>query len=133
MDLPYGYAAEESQQQFLTEEEESDLLLTTVLAAIFILMVLMALFESLTLPFLVLTSLPMALVGVFVIFWKTGAEFDSSAQIGLVLLFRSGGEQRDSADQPFSHRDRADPQGPPGRRSRARRGDLSRLAPHARR
>ncbi len=29
MDLPYGYAAEESQQQFLTEEEESDLVLTT--------------------------------------------------------------------------------------------------------
>jgi len=50
-------------------------------------MVLMALFESATLPFLVLTSLPMALVGVFVIFWKTGAEYDSSAQIGLVLLF----------------------------------------------
>ena len=87
MDLPYGYAAEESQQQFLTEEEESDLVLTTVLAAVFILMVLMALFESATLPFLVLTSLPMALVGVFVIFWQTGAEFDSSAQIGLVLLF----------------------------------------------
>jgi hypothetical protein len=35
MDLPYGYAAEESRQQFLTEEEESDLLLTTVLAAVF--------------------------------------------------------------------------------------------------
>jgi HAE1 family hydrophobic/amphiphilic exporter-1 len=87
MDLPYGYAAEEAQQQFLTEEEESDLELTTVLAAVFILMVLMALFESITLPFLVLTSLPMALVGVFVIFWQTGAEFDSSAQVGLVLLF----------------------------------------------
>ncbi len=87
MDLPYGYAAEESQRQFLTEEEETDLRLTLVLAAVFILMVLMALFESFTLPFLVLTSLPMALVGVFVIFWKTGTEFDSSAQIGLVLLF----------------------------------------------
>ena len=87
MDLPYGYAAEEAQQQFLTEEEESDLLLTTILAAVFILMVLMALFESFTLPFLVLTSLPMALVGVFVIFDKAGTAFDSSAQIGLVLLF----------------------------------------------
>ena len=28
MDLPYGYAAEESQRQFLAEEEESDLELT---------------------------------------------------------------------------------------------------------
>ncbi len=34
-----------------------------------------------------LTSLPMALVGVFLLFAKTGTEFDSSAQIGLVLLF----------------------------------------------
>jgi HAE1 family hydrophobic/amphiphilic exporter-1 len=50
-------------------------------------MVLNALFESFTLPLLVLTSLPMALVGVFVIFWKTTTAFDSSAQIGLVLLF----------------------------------------------
>jgi HAE1 family hydrophobic/amphiphilic exporter-1 len=87
MDLPYGYAAEEAQQQFLTEEEESDLSLTVILAAAFILMVLMALFESFTLPLLVLASLPMALLGVVVIFWKTGTEFDSSAQIGLVLLF----------------------------------------------
>ena len=87
MDLPYGYAAEESQRQFLTEEEESDLELTVVLAAVFILMVLMALFESFTLPLLVLASLPMALLGVVVIFWQTGAVYDSSAQIGLVLLF----------------------------------------------
>ncbi len=87
MDLPYGYAAEESQRQFLTEEEESDLELTIGLAAVFILMVLMALFESVTLPVLVLASLPMALLGVVVIFWQTGTTYDSSAQIGLVLLF----------------------------------------------
>ncbi len=87
MDLPYGYAAEEAEQQFLTEEEESDLALTIALAAVFILMVLMALFESFFLPLLVLTALPMALIGVVVLFWKTGTTFDSSAQIGLVLLF----------------------------------------------
>jgi HAE1 family hydrophobic/amphiphilic exporter-1 len=87
MDLPYGYAAEESRQEFLTQEEESDLLLTVILAAVFILMVLTALFESYSLPILVLTSLPMALIGVFIIFWKTATAFDSSAQIGLVLLF----------------------------------------------
>ncbi|MCG8460375.1 MAG: efflux RND transporter permease subunit [Holophagales bacterium] len=87
MDLPYGYHAEESRQQFLTEEEESDLRLTVILAAVFILMVLMALFESLSLPLLVLTALPMAMLGVVVIYWKTTTAFDSSAQIGLVLLF----------------------------------------------
>jgi len=87
MDLPYGYSAEESQRQFLTPEEESDLTFTIILAAVFILMVMAALFESFTLPLLVLTSVPMALFGVVVIYWQTTTAFDSSARIGLVLLF----------------------------------------------
>jgi HAE1 family hydrophobic/amphiphilic exporter-1 len=87
MDLPYGYSVEESRQEFLTEQEESDLLTTIMLAAVFILMVMAALFESYSLPVLVLTSLPMALFGVFFVFWKSTTTFDSSAQIGLVLLF----------------------------------------------
>jgi HAE1 family hydrophobic/amphiphilic exporter-1 len=87
MDLPYGYSAEESRQEFLTQEEEEDLQLTLILAAVFILMIMTALFESYTLPLLVLASLPMALFGVFVLFWQTTTAFDSSARIGLVLLF----------------------------------------------
>jgi HAE1 family hydrophobic/amphiphilic exporter-1 len=50
-------------------------------------MVMAALFESFSLPILVLTSLPMALFGVFFLFWQSTTTFDSSAQIGLVLLF----------------------------------------------
>jgi HAE1 family hydrophobic/amphiphilic exporter-1 len=87
MDLPYGYSAEESRREFLTQQEEEDLTLTLILAAVFILMVMTAMFESFSLPFLVLTSLPMALVGVHMIFWQTTTAFDSSARIGLVLLF----------------------------------------------
>ncbi|UCG50692.1 MAG: efflux RND transporter permease subunit [Candidatus Latescibacterota bacterium] len=87
LDLPYGYDAEEAQREFFSEEEEEELTLTLVLAVTFIFMVLAALFESVALPFLVLISLPMALVGVFVIFWLTNSAFDSSARIGLILLF----------------------------------------------
>jgi HAE1 family hydrophobic/amphiphilic exporter-1 len=87
LDLPYGYAAEEAQQEFFTQEEEEDLVLMVVLAVIFIYMLMAALFESLTLPMVILLSLPMALVGVFITFWLYGAQFDSSARIGLVLLF----------------------------------------------
>ena len=86
-DLPYGYSIEEETREFLTEEEESNLTWTIVLAAVFILMTMTALFESFSLPILVLTSLPMALVGVVVIFWQTTTPFDSSARIGLVLVF----------------------------------------------
>jgi len=85
--LPYGYDAEESTREFFTPEEEEELTMALVLAVIFIFMVLAAVFESVTLPILVLISLPMALVGVFLAFWLTNSAFDSSARIGLILLF----------------------------------------------
>ena len=87
IELPYGYTAEESQQQFFTPEEEEELTLMVTLAAVFIFMILAALFESISLPFLVMLSLPMAMVGVILLFWRASADFDSSARIGLVLLF----------------------------------------------
>ncbi len=87
MDLPYGYNAEEARQEFITPEEDEELTLAAVLAVGFIAILLAALFESFTLPLLVLTTLPMSLAGVFWAFWITGDAFDSSARIGLVLLF----------------------------------------------
>ena len=87
IDLPYGYFAEEPDQEFITEDESKELKLMAALASLFIFMVLAALFESISLPILVLISLPMALCGVFIVFWQTHTNFDSSAQIGLVLLF----------------------------------------------
>lgn len=87
IDLPYGYHAEEARQEFLTEEEESQIGLAIWLAVIFIFIVLAALLESVELPLLILLAIPMSLAGVFVIFWVTHSDFDSSARIGLVLLF----------------------------------------------
>jgi multidrug efflux pump subunit AcrB len=85
--LPYGYKAEEARQEFLTEEEEEEIGLALWLSVAFIFIVLAAMLESVTLPLLILLSIPMALVGVFAIFWLTHSVFDSSARIGLVLLF----------------------------------------------
>lgn len=87
LDLPYGYEAEEARREFISDEEEGQLTLTLVLALVFIFMLLAALFESVSLPFLVLISVPMSLVGVFFAFWWTTSTFDSSARIGLILLF----------------------------------------------
>ncbi len=87
LDLPYGYSAEESEQEFFTAEESDELTLMAVLAAVFIFIVMAALFESLELPVIVMSSILMALIGVFIVFWLTRSEFDSSARIGLVLLF----------------------------------------------
>ncbi len=85
--LPYGYTAEDMSGQQITEEEEEELKNTLWLTLAFIFMALAAMFESFALPVLVLLSIPMALVGVAGIFWGTGSEFDSSAKIGLILMF----------------------------------------------
>ena len=87
LELPYGYAADEPERTNLSEDEESQLTLMLVLAVVFIFMILAGLFESITLPFLVLLSVPLSLVGVFATFWIADTTFDSSAHIGLILLF----------------------------------------------
>jgi len=87
IELPYGYEAEEARQEFLTEEEEEELNQAIWLSLAFIFIVMAALFESFSLPFLILVSVPVALIGVVVIFWLTHSTFDSSARIGLILLF----------------------------------------------
>jgi HAE1 family hydrophobic/amphiphilic exporter-1 len=87
IELPYGYEAEEATREFFTQEENEELALAMWLSLAFIFFVLAALFESISLPILVLISVPMALVGVVVAFWLTHSTFDSSARIGLILLF----------------------------------------------
>jgi len=87
IELPYGYTAEDLSGQQISEEEEDELRNTLWLTLIFIFMALAAMFESFFLPLLVLLAVPMALVGVAGMFWGTGSEFDSSARIGLILMF----------------------------------------------
>jgi len=87
IELPYGYTAEDVSGEQFSEEEEEEMNTVLWLTAAFIFMTLAALFESFELPLLVLLSLPMAMIGVVGIFWGTGTTFDSSARIGLVLLF----------------------------------------------
>ncbi len=87
VELPYGFTAEDLSGQQITAEEQAELGRTLQLTALFIFMTLAALTESLLLPILMLLAVPMALVGVVGIFWADGSTFDSSAQIGLVLMF----------------------------------------------
>lgn len=87
LDLPYGFTAEDLSGEQISEEEEEQLGRTLWLTVLFIFMSMAALIESFALPILLLLAVPMALVGVVGVFWAAGATFDSSAQIGLVLMF----------------------------------------------
>ncbi len=85
--LPYGYSAEDVSGERITEEEQEEVQTVLWLTVAFIFLTLAVLFESVTLPILVMIAVPMALIGVVAIFWLTDTSFDSSAKIGLVLLF----------------------------------------------
>ncbi|MBD3336415.1 MAG: MMPL family transporter, partial [Candidatus Eisenbacteria bacterium] len=87
IELPYGYTAEDVSGERFTEKEKEQMETMLWLTVVFIFMTLAALFESITLPLLVLMAVPMALSGVVGLFWAADATFDSSAKIGLVLLF----------------------------------------------
>ena len=87
VDLPYGYTAEDVSGEQLTEQEEQEMNTMLWLTAAFVFITMAALFESVVLPMLIMLSLPMALCGVMAVFWLTDSQFDSSARIGLVLLF----------------------------------------------
>lgn len=84
--LPPGYKLEQPEWRWGNVEEEKELWKVIGLSLLLIFMVTAALFESLKQPFIIMTAVPMALVGVFLIFWLTDQPFDRSAYIGVVLL-----------------------------------------------
>lgn len=85
--LPPGYSAEQGNDRFfLTEEEELQIRIVAYTALIIIFLILASLYESLAQPFIVLLTVPSAMIGVFLIFYFTGKAFDPSARIGVVLL-----------------------------------------------
>ncbi len=56
------------------------------LSLLFVFLILAALYESWSLPFSVLLSLPIAVVGAFLALWARGLENNAYAQIGLIML-----------------------------------------------
>ncbi len=84
--LPPGYKLEQPEWGWGNVEEEEELWKVIGLSLLLVFMVTAALFESLKQPFLIMTAIPMALIGVFTIFWLTDQPFDRSAYIGVVLL-----------------------------------------------
>lgn len=85
--LPPGYTAEKTERLYMTEEEKEELTSVMLASLVIIFMILASLYESFLQPFIIFFSIPFALIGVFFIFSWMDAVFDSSAYIGIVLLF----------------------------------------------
>ncbi|HSM07449.1 MAG TPA: efflux RND transporter permease subunit, partial [Gemmatimonadota bacterium] len=85
-ELPPGYKIEEDDRFRWSTEEATQVYLALGFAILLIYMVTAALFESLAAPFVVLLTLPLALIGVFLIFFFTGGAFSRTAYIGTIMM-----------------------------------------------
>jgi multidrug efflux pump subunit AcrB len=85
-ELPPGYKLERASFFFLEEEEKRQLYGVLILAVLLVYMVTAGLFESLKQPFIIILTVPLALIGVFLIFYLSDTNFDRSAYIGVILL-----------------------------------------------
>ncbi len=86
MELPPGYRIEKSRYGGWTTEETTQMWVVLAFSILLIYMVTAGLFESLAAPFVVLFSLPFALIGVFLIFFYTDATFTDTAFIGTIMM-----------------------------------------------
>ncbi|MDX1622481.1 MAG: efflux RND transporter permease subunit, partial [Gemmatimonadota bacterium] len=68
------------------EGERRRLALVVALAVALVFLVTAALFESLRAPLVVLAAVPLALIGVFLLWWATGETFTREAWIGVVMM-----------------------------------------------
>lgn len=85
--LPSGYTIEAERSFWEYEEGEAkELALVVILAVALVYMVTAASFESLRAPLVVLASVPLALIGVFLLYFYTGETFTREAWIGVIMM-----------------------------------------------
>ncbi len=88
MDLPRGFSlGDEHSVSFKQSTEVREMLTALMLSAVLVFILMAVLFESLTLPFVVMfTTVPFAMVGALWTFFITGTPMDSVGWIGLIIL-----------------------------------------------
>jgi HAE1 family hydrophobic/amphiphilic exporter-1 len=84
--LPPGFSATLDEPWRMTTEEKAEIKFALIFSLTVIFMILAALYESFIQPFFIMLAVPLELIGVFLAFIVTGASFDASAYIGIILL-----------------------------------------------
>jgi len=85
--VPPGYTIESSDTGFFIDDEErNQIWMVLAVALLLVYMVTAALFESLTQPLCVILTVPMALIGVYLIFFYTEAAFTREAYVGVIMM-----------------------------------------------
>ena len=85
-ELPPGYTIRADDRWSWGRDEQEQIVLVLVVSLLLVYMVTAALFESLRQPMAVLLTVPMALIGVFMIFCWARATFTREAYIGVIMM-----------------------------------------------
>jgi hydrophobic/amphiphilic exporter-1 (mainly G- bacteria), HAE1 family len=84
--VPAGYQLIGKEEWTWTDEERTQIYGVLAVSLLLVFMVTAALFESLRQPLCVLLTVPMAMIGVFLVFFFTGASFSREAFIGVIMM-----------------------------------------------
>ena len=84
--VPPGYTVKKADRWRWDTEEQLQVYLVLLLALLLVYMVTAALFESLRQPLCVVLTVPMALIGVFLIFFFLDAQFTREAWMGVIMM-----------------------------------------------
>ena len=84
--LPAGYTLVGREEWKWSDDEKKQIYGVLAISLVLVFMVTAALFESLRQPLCVLLTVPMALIGVFLTFFFTGASFSREAFIGVIMM-----------------------------------------------
>ncbi len=85
-DPPRGYTVEMEGENQTIQEAMGQLGLMLALAVVFMYLIMVAQFQSLLSPFIVMFTIPLAFTGGFLALYVTGSEFSVIAMIGFVML-----------------------------------------------
>ena len=84
--VPAGYTVKKADRWRWSTAEQKQIYMVLGVSIFLVYMVTAALFESLLLPLCVLFTVPMALIGVFLMFFYTDAHFTREASIGVIMM-----------------------------------------------
>ena len=86
LSLPEGVSVSMEGEDDSIREAMGQLLLMLLLAVVFIYLIMVAQFQSLFLPFIIMFSIPMAFTGGFIALFVTGQEMSIIAMLGFIML-----------------------------------------------
>ena len=86
MDIPEGYEIKMAGEDETIKESMSQMMLMLLLAVIFIYLIMVAQFQSLMLPFIIMFTIPLAFTGGFLLLFFADVEVSIIAMLGFIML-----------------------------------------------